>query len=342
MFKKIILLLMCVPAMFAVHAAQLSATLQSGDKVTPFYGANALVEAHEAAVDGDIITLSPGLFNTVEISKSVTIIGVYGFNDDTSKVSLIGTLSHETSITADNVTLEGVRANSFLIKGVDNLTIKRSRLNKLCNTENGENKYHNNTTVTDSYISDYAAMDLSKNTVLRNCCIDKFSNINESANPALIENSSIAIFNIYISSNYKQPYAIYRNCYLGLYKSAAVSTNPILSFNSPTEFHDVYFYNNQHYSKTSQYSTPYDLDFGSCITSGIKEKLDGDYNVPTYTEVYRYGILGTLPIEINGVTYGPENFNFYPSNPLITSSEIDTETDAEGKLHVKISAEARN
>ena len=47
-----------------------------GDKVSVFYGNDALKYAYEAARDsGDVITLSAGLFNALEIQKSLHIIG---------------------------------------------------------------------------------------------------------------------------------------------------------------------------------------------------------------------------------------------------------------------------
>ncbi len=51
------------------------ATLQHGSGIQAFYGENALNEAHEAAVDGDVITLSSGNFNGCNISKAITIRG---------------------------------------------------------------------------------------------------------------------------------------------------------------------------------------------------------------------------------------------------------------------------
>ncbi len=44
------------------------ATLQHGDEVSVFVGVDALVHAHEAASDNDVITLSPGIFNKVVIA----------------------------------------------------------------------------------------------------------------------------------------------------------------------------------------------------------------------------------------------------------------------------------
>ncbi len=58
------------------NSDQATATLQSGDKVSVFYGKDALKYACEAARDsGDVITLSAGLFNATTIQKSLHIIG---------------------------------------------------------------------------------------------------------------------------------------------------------------------------------------------------------------------------------------------------------------------------
>ena len=59
-----------------------TATLQHGNELTVFKMANALNEVINAAVDGDVITLSEGTFNAFTIDgKSLTIYGA-GFEDD--------------------------------------------------------------------------------------------------------------------------------------------------------------------------------------------------------------------------------------------------------------------
>lgn len=58
------------------------ATLQHGENFSAYYGVNALVEAHEVAVDGDIITLSSGTFSAIDITKAITIHGA-GVKADT-------------------------------------------------------------------------------------------------------------------------------------------------------------------------------------------------------------------------------------------------------------------
>lgn len=53
----------------------LVATLSHGSELSTFSGADALAQAYEAAADGDVITLSPGVFNAVSIEKAITVRG---------------------------------------------------------------------------------------------------------------------------------------------------------------------------------------------------------------------------------------------------------------------------
>ena len=53
----------------------LIASLKHGDEISVYYGEKALQMAHDAAVDGDVITLSSGTFSAVYFNKGVTIRG---------------------------------------------------------------------------------------------------------------------------------------------------------------------------------------------------------------------------------------------------------------------------
>ncbi|MBR2114644.1 MAG: hypothetical protein IJ929_08260 [Prevotella sp.] len=75
--KKMILFLAialsCSMGTFA--QSSLVATLQHGSNIQAFYGIDALSSAHTAAVDGDIITLSTGEFNSCDITKVISLRG---------------------------------------------------------------------------------------------------------------------------------------------------------------------------------------------------------------------------------------------------------------------------
>ena len=335
MLKRFLTVLICLPFAITAFAAQLTATLQSGDTFTPFYGENAFVEAYNAAADGDIITLSPGSFKTTEIKKGITLIGTYAFSTDTSEATVLSTLT----VSGNNVTLEGLRISGSLnISGADNLSINRSSLYKVTDSENGEKKYHDNTVLSDCIVYEYAAMSLSQNAVFRNCCIDSFSDINETAYPALIENCNIPLFKYYQNDDVTQPYAVYRKCFLGLYKYNSNQDTPYLNLYSPTELDDIIFYFNYRTAGSNVYAKSWVIDFHSCIRNNVNlgQKLydvapQSPKNMASFSS-YTY----------DGLTVGPSDVKEYPAIPVITDSQIDSKTDEEGNLHVKISATARD
>lgn len=83
--KKFLLSMMALGCMMAAQGQNdvVTATLQHGNELTVFKMANALNEAVNAAVDGDVITLSEGTFNAFSIDgKSLTIYGAGFENDD--------------------------------------------------------------------------------------------------------------------------------------------------------------------------------------------------------------------------------------------------------------------
>ena len=73
-------MLACVAVASAQH--RLVATLSHNDTVSVYYGKNAFYYAYQASVDGDIITLSSGVFDATNIHKSITIRGA-GMEQDT-------------------------------------------------------------------------------------------------------------------------------------------------------------------------------------------------------------------------------------------------------------------
>ena len=75
--KKIILSLIAVAVGTLSSFAQsdLVATLSHGSSLSTFSGMDALAQAYAAAAEGDVITLSPGVFNAVNIEKAITVRG---------------------------------------------------------------------------------------------------------------------------------------------------------------------------------------------------------------------------------------------------------------------------
>lgn len=325
MNKRFFAALLCLPFAVAGFAAQLTATLQSGDKLTPFYGDSAFVKAYDAAVDGDVITLSSGYFKSTEIKKGITVIGAYAFGADASKYTGVA----NTTVSADNVTLEGVYISYLTIKGTDNLTINRGRFFELLDVENGDKKYHSNTIITDCLINSCDAMSLSKNMVLRKCAIDYFNDLNESSNLALIENCYVNLFASY--EHPKHPYAVYNNNILRLYSSAYFYNDThSITLAKPSEFHHNIFDDSNYWSSSSSGYKKWDIYWSTA---------ENDNNSVTYS--YSQTSSGSAYFRTSG-TKGTVGHKDYPAIPEIESSDIDSETDAEGNIHVKISAKPRD
>lgn len=119
--KKCLLLLVFNLHFIVFFAQSQIATLSHNGEITLFYGAEALKEAHNIAENGDVITLSPGSFNSVDITKLVTIrgagMGIKVDNNDTyfEPTVIIG----DFTISANGnsvyqLTLEGIRHDSYI------------------------------------------------------------------------------------------------------------------------------------------------------------------------------------------------------------------------------------
>ena len=94
------------------------ATLNHNDTITSYYGYSALQEAHAAAVDGDVITLSAGSFGATNISKGITLRGAgMGVGDTAEPTVIVGNFTVNVS-GLDGVnkklSFEGIYSNNNL------------------------------------------------------------------------------------------------------------------------------------------------------------------------------------------------------------------------------------
>ncbi|MBR1428196.1 MAG: hypothetical protein IJ582_04085 [Prevotella sp.] len=186
MKSKLFITMLVLGCCTAVHAQSevLTATLTHGDQVSVFTGTNAFVQAHEAAADGDVISLSSGSFAPAPITKSVTVYGA-GYEKNAELGIDITLLSGDLNIgvaetTLSNVHIEGVKISGLikLLEGSDmeGLIVKR------CYTTKGFTHYGN-----------------SKNTLIQECIFTNgFTNDNTTL-ASTVENLSIR--NCYVYGN---------------------------------------------------------------------------------------------------------------------------------------------
>ena len=184
--KKIVLLIfaLCYTVVaYAQGTDQISAILQHGDTETIFIGNTGLAKAYEAAVDGDVIILSQGVFEPMNnMSKALTIYGA-GFEDNaetnTATTTINGTvkLGDGSDTEFDGIHIEGVKINGGfgLNSQLKNVTIQR------CSIVNNIEFNHNteNVTIRQCYILGHILGQgkLANGLLISNCYIT--NNINK-------------------------------------------------------------------------------------------------------------------------------------------------------------------
>lgn len=340
-----------------ISADGLTATLQQGDNMTPFYGVDAFNNAYATADSGAVITLSAGAFKMTSdsIKKTVKIVGNFGL--DASSVER--TILPSMTIVANNVTVDGVFFTGNLVLGnIEGCKIMHSWIE-------GGLKYssikdwHTNTIVDQCVIKSETAIKQGKNYSIKNSTINQFSEFNSNANIAYISNCVIYGF-VYshssVSSNTSGkanvfipiiPIAVYKNNILCVdisnyyirYAEPKYYFNDIY-FNSPSEFWYNKFaiinYINSTSGGTVRSVTSSQIAYyPGCQNSGNE--------VSTLSSVITSTTYPSNPTSTgngqDGTVRGPKGgtgFSLYPNIPRITSSKIDSYTDNDGKLNVTI------
>lgn len=137
-----VIALICTLGVKAQENDMLTAILQHEGNATLFIGMNAFINAHEAAVDGDVITLSAGKFNLTSITKKVSVYGAGYEEDETTGTGVTSLLKWngydmmigKTGEVLKNVHLEGLRIESNLsiatstagqTNPIENLTVSK-------------------------------------------------------------------------------------------------------------------------------------------------------------------------------------------------------------------------
>lgn len=117
---KRLISLFAVLACMAVGYAQSSlvATLNHGEDVSVYYGYGALAEAYEAATHGDLITLSSGMFKSVDIAKNITVRGAgAGATDDCTRLDGQFYIYGVPDSVSGHLTLEGLYNDDYVYCG---------------------------------------------------------------------------------------------------------------------------------------------------------------------------------------------------------------------------------
>jgi len=325
--KKIVFTLFVLIAMSQnVFAQGMTATLQSGENLSVFYGVDAFKEAYAEAKDGDQITLSAGTFDAPEgsISKSVKITGV-GAYEETGN-----TVFESLTISGTDVRIEGILFSSTLyVSGSTNLIVTRCWVEKL----NASSNYTN--ALFDQCVhKEIKGMPYAIDFTFKNCTIEDFSDVNTTSNIGKILNCVIYYYSSWYDIH-KKPYAIYKNCLLGA--ESLLENSVSITCTAPSEF----YYNVGFFVKKNTGT----VTFNTTSTSLASNNSGGTFGDLFKGEILYPAKPQNAPTGEDGTVVGPyggTGFSQYPAIPRIISKDIDGSTNDEGKINVKIEVKAEN
>jgi len=331
--KKLFLSLVAlVVATLSYAQNTLVATLSHGESITMYYGTYALRDAHNAAVGGDVINLSGGAFQSVNITKGITLRGT-GIDDAAPTYISGGFTINIAPGDANRLSMEGIRCTGGIImKGSFNSPyFVKSQFTSFT--------YDNSPTIKNAMFADCRITNkffLSGTSTVQfiNSFVEGFKNYaetiaaasfincilrpgNSGYDPEQISSSQLVnciIFQTYTSGNvsYQLPSStIATNCvsigYSNLFGAQAANTK-----NKTATFAGLF----KNFTGTYADSQTFEL------TDEAKTKYLGSDG----TEVGMYG--GVLP------------YNSTPSYPQITKMNVANKTTADGKLSVEIEVSA--
>ena len=320
--KKFFSLLIALMALYVTRAkaqTSLIATLNHEGTLSTFYGSTALQQAHEAAADGDVVTLSSGTFASVDITKAITLRGA-GMAMDAETQTEPTVLSNAFSIdiadeTTQRLTIEGIyTSQTITIKNLKNAMFLKARFDCINISSSSHAKdltfiHCRNTGEVRSYTNDFSAS-------FQNCIIASvYGRYFTFKNCIFADDNGTYLYN---NSEYK-------NC---------IILNP--KFNGDCS--SSTFYNNLYTNDGNFYITKNNNTNIKIATNDNRIKnLLNYYDEKDYklTEEAKAIMKGTDGTEV-GIYGGSLPYDPTPTNPQITKFNVASKTTADGKLSVDI------
>lgn len=354
MKKLFSLLSMLFVSMGAFAQGSLLATLSHDGQISAFYGADALKKAHEAAATGDVITLSSGQFNAVDITKPITLRGA-GMNINTDSLSrheatiIQGELAINVSTDSQTgyLNMEGLYFNSDIKYNgtLENAQFLKCRFQRFISNENAKiiNTSFIHCRIRDGYTQRSGSNAYFINSIVcsptnnsggnsiefDNCFVkfDRSSSYGKYAGHVTNSYYKNCIIQAYAASN--EPYQIPFNC--TAYNCLGLNTCGDINM-----FSNIL--NNTNWTKAAHSSSSLKSVFktynsfadGSYITNSemlvLTEEAAAMYLGTDGKQVGIYG--GNLPYDEN------------PTTPQIIKCDVASKSTADGKLSVDIEVKA--
>ena len=316
-FLVMLALMMC--GANALAQSPLMATLSHDGKISTFYGSSAFQQAHAAAANGDVITLSSGSFAGENITKAVTIRGA-GMEVDTVHAIEPTVLTGNFNINiadsvADILTMEGVYHNQKIeVSNLKNAMFLKCRFNNFsCTTGTSVMKDLN-------FINCRIAYEFCGS---ENASASFVNTVAKAVNGVGTKNGHYSLANsIVFGSNIND--SEFKNCIL-------VDLN---SGSSCSYYNNLFINDNEGALNYIPNTTNVQVKKDDARIANLL----GDYsdsNPYELSEEAKNIVKGTDGTEV-GIYGGNIPYDATPTNPRITKFEVAQKTTADGKLSVDI------
>ena len=331
--KKIVLSLIAL-VVTTVSFAQntLVAVLSHETNVQMFYGPSALVNAVEAAVSGDFITLSAGRFTPCNITKGITIRGIGAEGENITQIressSYAGTIS---------INIPELDENNFTIEGLDlssNTNILGPSKGFMSKCKTGNISFNASSSANLKMVNCYVSslsLNGSSNLRLSNCIVSSLPNASGSTSKA-------DVFNCYLNSVNTAYRCSFVNCLI--YNTALYSGGALPD--DASAMNCLFIRNDYGGTRIDCYNSEVAQVFASYENQLVDPVYNTYRNVPTTTllsEEAKVNYLGTDGKEV-GIYGGQYPYDLTPTYPRITTLNVAKQAPADNKLSVEIEVTA--
>ena len=315
----------------------LLATLNHEGTISTFYGSQAWKNAHDAAANGDVITLSSGTFPAVNITKAITVRGA-GMGIDSTAVSEPTIITGDFTINiaepgSNRLTLEGIYSNHMITyTNVVNPLFLKCRLKNV-------KDYNGSAVLKDaSFIHCRIAEQLYLGSNCSASCVNSviqapYSSNNYTSNFEFINCVIVYTGSSYFLSNVAS--SSFKNCII-----RGVSSYSDYLYSSNTAYNCIGLGNSNMFQNVTNATNKIVTDFATLFKTYTGAAL---YNLDSetfeLTDAAKTQYLGTDGTEV-GIYGGNLPFDPTPSNPQITKCNVAAKSTADGKLSVDIEVNA--
>lgn len=351
--KKFFLSLIAIMvATMSFAQGSLLATLSHNGQISAFYGASALGQALEVADNGDVITLSSGMFNAADITKAVTLRGA-GMSVNTDSIN-----SHEATTIQGSfninmidsidarVCLEGLYINGTVTYSGN---LKNSQFLK-CRFLNfvSDKGTITNTSFIHCRFSHGCLIAENSNAYFINCVIcgigQKYTSSNVEFDNCFIKFSDVNFPNYGYATSKNCVNAYYKNCILAycLYYTSSSPEIPstCVAYNCVGIGSGNNIFNNMldKYNTNVWVGTGISDVFKTYKSYNNQNDLSDSENFEL-TDEAKTKYLGTDGTQV-GIYGGNLAYDENPTTPQITKCNVASKSTADGKLSVEIEVKA--